>query len=179
MSNSLRPQGLQPTRLLCPWDSLGSSRQEYWSGQPFPSPGDLPDPGIEPRSALQAYSSPSEPPGNPLNRMYCTLNKLQYSVNKLFYALGNQKVHVTCFMAMPTVLPCSGIESAVSPRCACTRNLQCVAFCVFFCPHSIMHLRSIYVVMLINPSYCRVVFHCVGIAACLSTYQLRDIELFT
>ena len=36
--------------------SMGFSRQEYWSVLPFPSPGDLPDPGIEPRSpALQAY----------------------------------------------------------------------------------------------------------------------------
>ena len=35
--------------------SMGFSRQEYWSGLPFPSPGDLPDPGIKPRSpALQA-----------------------------------------------------------------------------------------------------------------------------
>ena len=39
-------------------------RQEYWSELPFPSPGDLPDPEIEPRSpALQADSLPSEPPG--------------------------------------------------------------------------------------------------------------------
>jgi len=43
--------------------STGFSRQEYWSGLPFPSPGDLPDPGIKPRSpALQEDSSPSEPP---------------------------------------------------------------------------------------------------------------------
>ena len=42
--------------------SMEFSRQEYWSGEPFPSPGDLPDPGIEPRSpALQADSLPSEP----------------------------------------------------------------------------------------------------------------------
>ena len=41
--------------------SMGFSRQEYWSGLPFPSPGDLPDPGIEPRSpALQADSVPTE-----------------------------------------------------------------------------------------------------------------------
>ena len=41
-------------------------RQEYQSGFPFPSPGDLPDPGIEPGSpALQADSLPSEPPGKP------------------------------------------------------------------------------------------------------------------
>ena len=42
------------------------SRQEYWSGLSFPSPGDLPDPGIEPRSpALQADALPSQPPGKP------------------------------------------------------------------------------------------------------------------
>ena len=46
--------------------SMGFSRQEYWSGLPFPSPGDLPDPGIKPKSpALQADSLPSEPPGKP------------------------------------------------------------------------------------------------------------------
>ena len=46
--------------------SLGFSRQEYWSGLPRPPPGDLPSPGIEPRSpALQADSLPSEPPGKP------------------------------------------------------------------------------------------------------------------
>ena len=43
--------------------SMEFSRQEYWSGLPFPSPGGLPDPGIELRSpALQADSLPSEPP---------------------------------------------------------------------------------------------------------------------
>ena len=47
--------------------SMELSRQEYCSGLPFPSPGDLPDLGIEPGSpALQADSSPSEPPGKPL-----------------------------------------------------------------------------------------------------------------
>ena len=44
--------------------SMGFSRQEYWSGLPFPSPGDLPDPGIEPRSpTLQADTLTSAPPG--------------------------------------------------------------------------------------------------------------------
>ena len=43
--------------------SMEFSRQEYWSGQPFPSPGDLPDPGIKAQShALQADSLPPEPP---------------------------------------------------------------------------------------------------------------------
>ena len=54
---------LYPARLLCPW---GFSRQEYGRGLPCPPPGDLPTPGIEPRSAaLQADSLPSEPPGKP------------------------------------------------------------------------------------------------------------------
>ena len=44
---------------------MGFSRQGYWSGLPFPSPEDLPDPGIEPGSpTLQADALPSEPPGN-------------------------------------------------------------------------------------------------------------------
>ena len=44
--------------------SIGFPRQEYWSGLPFPSPGDLPDPGIEPRSpTLQVDSLPAELPG--------------------------------------------------------------------------------------------------------------------
>ena len=44
--------------------SMGFSRQEYWSGLPFPSPGDLPDSEVEPRSpALQADALTSEPPG--------------------------------------------------------------------------------------------------------------------
>ena len=47
--------------------SMGFSRQEYWSGFPFPSPGDLPNPRMEPGSpAFQADALSSEPPGWPL-----------------------------------------------------------------------------------------------------------------
>ena len=54
--------------------SIGVSRQEYWSGLPCPSPGDLPTPGIEPGStALQAESLLSEPPGKPLGAVSCHL----------------------------------------------------------------------------------------------------------
>ena len=63
VSDSLRPHGL-----LAYQDppSMGFSRQECWSGLPFPSPGDLPNPGIEPGyPALQADVLPSEPPGKP------------------------------------------------------------------------------------------------------------------
>ena len=62
MSDSLRPHGLYVAR-QAPL-SMGFSRQEYWSGLPFLVPGDLPDPGIEPRSpALQVDSSLSEASG--------------------------------------------------------------------------------------------------------------------
>ena len=48
----------------CPY--MGFSRQEYWSGLPHPSPGDLPDPGIKPESsALQVHSLPDVLPGKP------------------------------------------------------------------------------------------------------------------
>ena len=60
VSDSLRPldYSLPPGSL-----SMGFPRQEYWSRLPFPSPGDFPDPGIEPRfPALQADSLPSKPP---------------------------------------------------------------------------------------------------------------------
>ena len=47
---------------------MGFPKQGYWSGLPFPPPGDLPNPGIEPRSpALQAECLPTEPPGKPLS----------------------------------------------------------------------------------------------------------------
>ena len=50
----------------CSLPSMEFSRQEYWSGLPFPSPEDLPDPGIEPRSlTLQADAFTSEPSGKP------------------------------------------------------------------------------------------------------------------
>ena len=75
VSDPLLPHGLQPTRLLCP---RGFSRQEYWSGLPCSPPGDLPNPGIEPRSpALQADSLPAEPPGKPKNTGVGSLSLLQ------------------------------------------------------------------------------------------------------
>jgi len=55
--DSLQPHQLYPQAPL----TIEFSSQEYWSGLPFPSPGDLPDPGIKPRSpALQADSLPNE-----------------------------------------------------------------------------------------------------------------------
>ena len=54
--------------------SMGFSRQEYWSGLPFPSPGDLLNPGTEPGSpALQTEALPSEPPGKPIIFRACLI----------------------------------------------------------------------------------------------------------
>ena len=70
----VKVKSLSRVRLIAiPWTvahqappSMGLSRQEYWSGLPFPSPGDLPKPGIEPRSdTLQANALPVEPQGKP------------------------------------------------------------------------------------------------------------------
>ena len=62
--------------------SMGFSRQEYCSGLPFPSPGDLPDPGMEPRSlALQADALTSEPPGKPRN----DFGAQKYNVSHCFH----------------------------------------------------------------------------------------------
>ena len=74
MNSGKKVKWLSRVRLFeTPWTvtcqappSLGFSRQEYWSVLPFPSPGDLPDPGIELASpTLQADSLPTEPPGKP------------------------------------------------------------------------------------------------------------------
>ena len=57
--------------------SMGVSRQKYWSGLPFPSPGDLPDPRIEPESpALQADSLPQSHLGNPHTTLDLSQNVL-------------------------------------------------------------------------------------------------------
>ena len=55
--------------------SVEFSRQEYWSGLPCPSPADLPDTGIDPRSpVLQADSLLSEPPGKPFPKVLSVVN---------------------------------------------------------------------------------------------------------
>ena len=64
-SHSVVSSSLWPWTVVCQAPlSMESSRREYWNGLPFPSPGALPHPGMEPRSpALWADSLPAEPPG--------------------------------------------------------------------------------------------------------------------
>ena len=82
----VKVKSLSRVRLLAtPWTaayqappSMGFFRQEYWSGLPFPSPGDLPNPGIKPGSpTLQADTLQSEPPGKtPWRRAWQPKNKI-------------------------------------------------------------------------------------------------------
>ena len=78
--------------------SMEFSRQEYYSDLPFPSPGDLPDPGIEPRTpALQADTLPFEPSGKPnsgkffsqTNVIALHLEYLSHSVCPFFFQSYN------------------------------------------------------------------------------------------
>ena len=90
--------------------SMGFSRQEYWSGLPCPPPGDLPNPGVEPRSpALQVDSLPSKPPGKP---MYHTERKSKTCVCVYIIPIENRiklkKVFCPLFTekgAVPRVAP--------------------------------------------------------------------------
>ena len=74
--------------------SMGFSRQEYWSGLLFPSPGDLPNPGIEPGSpALQTDALPSEPPANEMRwnqkrRQQASQLSLPYVCSTVWIAQG-------------------------------------------------------------------------------------------
>ena len=75
-SRSVVSESLQPRGLHGPWNSPGQNTEV---GRPFPSPGDLPNPGIEPRSpALQAGSLPAEPQGKPKNTGVGSLSLLQW-----------------------------------------------------------------------------------------------------
>ena len=107
--------------------SMGFSRQEHWSGLPFSSPGDLPDPGIEPRSpALRADTLPSEPPEKlrPSDSIYGVNNK-KYDVKKqaqIGRGTGTQRKRTSCnykFCQFPL-----------------TRRCVCVCVCVCVCAHT-------------------------------------------
>ena len=93
VSDSVRPPGLWPARLLCPWDSPGKNIGE---GCHFFLQGNLPDPGIEPVSpvslALAGGFFTTEPPGKPLSigavTMKNSIETLQKKLKKLSYDLA-------------------------------------------------------------------------------------------
>ena len=102
MSDSLQSHGVEPAQLLCLWNSPGKGVLE-WVVIPFP--GDLPDPGIQPRSpALQADSLPTEPPGKlEVITVYFKLiitNILMHSKVLHFYSLPTICFDVTIYIIL-------------------------------------------------------------------------------
>ena len=80
--------------------SLRFSRKEYWSGLPFPSPRNLPDPGIKPRSfAFQKDSLPSEPPGRGLFLSY--FNFLDAILKGIAFYIPFLVIHCQCKEMQP------------------------------------------------------------------------------
>ena len=80
---------MTPSTVCCqPPLSMGFPRQEYWSGLPFPSLGDLPDPEIEPCVAGGFFTA--EPPGKPKDKVSTVLFQEPSSDEYLFHMLWNQ-----------------------------------------------------------------------------------------
>ena len=114
---------------------IAFSRQEYWSGLPFPSPGDFPNLGIGPGSlALQAGSLPSEPPGKPYGRWAPPNYKLvgndtsgnclpslkeHLLTNPLVSRLGHGAVHFCPYWPLTTLAVCASKEES------CPQNEEC------------------------------------------------------
>ena len=90
VSRSVLSNSVIPWTVVCQAPlSMGFFRQEYWNGLPFPTPGDLPDPEIEPRSsALQADSLLSEPPGKNFRELRKSNNNLWCNSNFSNFRLG-------------------------------------------------------------------------------------------
>ena len=108
--------------------SMGFSRQEYWSGLPFPSPGDLPDPGIEPGSPeLQADDLPTELWGKPRHTVNCIKDHVS------LFPLADRKLAVQwqCIWLYDSKcmcyarLSCFGVSNSVWPHRLQPARLLC------------------------------------------------------
>ena len=88
MSDSVTPWAVACQAPL----SMGFSREEYWSGLPFPSPGNLPDPEIEPTSpALAGGFFTTEPSGKPFNTYFIVNAMIIFKCTEI--ALKNNTIH--------------------------------------------------------------------------------------
>ena len=111
MPDSLRPHGLQPTRLL----SVRFSRQGFWSGLPFPSPGDLPNTGIKPGSpALQADSLLTELEGRPHDKLHVVKKKRK---KEKFFLMPSGCLQVYSHSTLPvSIVPFPTLEIVLSNK---------------------------------------------------------------
>ena len=99
-SNTLKNKITQTIQNATPWtiQSMEFSRPEYWSVQLFPSPGDLPNPGIEPRSpALQVDSLPSDPQGSPIQSETVIMDSIVLITPSYLCFEGHSRVFLNCF----------------------------------------------------------------------------------
>ena len=109
LSHSVVCESLQPNGLACQAPlSMGFSRQEYWRGVPFPSPGDLPNPRIKPESPVLAgrfftTESPGKLPGN------------IYPFPKLIWLGIHFCLETTSFLGV--CVPCTSFESSLKCKC--------------------------------------------------------------
>ena len=101
--------------------SMGFSRQGYWSGLPFPSPGDIPHPGIEPRSlALQADSLPTELGGKPYYQNY---RKCNHKLNPLVWLYGKKYTYKSLSVDEDVEkLEPSSVADHILTQCSCFKK---------------------------------------------------------
>ena len=110
---------------LCdPTQSVGFSRPEYSSGQPFPSPGDLPNPGIKLRSpALQVDSLSAEPQEKPIFslKLFKSVGKLQFwcSENSYFFHLASPVVTISPHLLYLCMCICVHVSAYTYSHCTC------------------------------------------------------------
>ena len=110
--------------------SLGFSRQEYWSGLPFPSPEDVPDPGFEPGSpVLQADSLPFELQGRPLkDRTTDNIIMNHFQTFEKFHGFLFKETHDVC--CLHSLLPvCCGV-CPLGDICRSPESFLSVTTCV-------------------------------------------------
>ena len=103
VSDSLQPHGLYPTSLLCPWNC----RQEYWNGLPFPTPGDLPNSGMEPTSLVSlALAGIFFTTGATWEPKHCNSSQIQTP----FWLLGS-----LCITGLLHTSPCDHSHTYIPP----------------------------------------------------------------
>ena len=106
--------------------SMGFSRHKYWSGLPFPSPGDLPHPGIKPRCpALQANSFMSEPPGKPNHKVPA---KIYPWATGRWFCRWTFCVALTTILVSALIVPNDNIEIIMFTVKSCSQKLELVKY---------------------------------------------------
>ena len=147
---------------------MGISRQEYWSGLPCPPPGDLPNPGIEPRSpTLQADSLPSEPPGEP---------KLMHQFNSV-QSLSRVQLFATPWTAAHQA-SLSITNSQSLPKLMSIESVMPSKHLILCCP--LLLLPSIYpsIRVFSNESILHISGQSIGVSASTSVLPMNIQDLF-